>query len=70
MKKLIYLCMAILCMTFASCEKDEVGGTATQALAGEWYVTVDAVDANNNVTALDPLVWVSSLSIHSILQLM
>ena len=35
MKKLIYLCMAILCMTFASCEKDEVGGTATQALAGE-----------------------------------
>lgn len=54
MKKLIYLCMAILCMTFASCEKDEVGGTATQALAGEWYVTVDAVDANNNVTALDP----------------
>ena len=46
--------MAILCMTFASCEKDEVGGTATQALAGEWYVTVDAVDANNNVTALDP----------------
>ena len=46
--------MAILCMTFASCEKDEVGGTATQALAGEWYVTVDAVDANNNVTAVDP----------------
>ena len=22
--------MAILCMTFASCEKEEVGGTATQ----------------------------------------
>lgn len=49
MKKLIYLCMAVLCMTFASCEKDEVGGTATEALAGEWYVTADAVDANGNV---------------------
>lgn len=41
--------MAVLCMTFASCEKDEIGGTATQALAGEWYVTADAVDANGNV---------------------
>ena len=49
MKKFIYLCIAILSMTFASCEKDEVGGTATQALAGEWYVTADACDANGNV---------------------
>ena len=49
MKKLIYLCMALFCMAFASCEKDEVGGTATQALAGEWYVTADACDANGNV---------------------
>lgn len=54
MKKLIYLCMAVLCMAFASCEKDEVGGTATQALAGEWYVTVDAVDANGNTVLEDP----------------
>lgn len=46
MKKIIYLFIAVLSMTFASCSKDEVGGTATQALAGEWYVTVDAVDAN------------------------
>lgn len=48
MKKLLYLCVAVLSLAFASCEKDEVGGTATQALAGEWYVTVDAVDANGN----------------------
>lgn len=41
--------MAVFCMTFASCGKDEIGGTATQALAGEWYVTVDAVDAAGNV---------------------
>ena len=33
-------------VSFASCEKDEVGGTATEALAGEWYVTVTAVDDN------------------------
>lgn len=49
MKKFIYLSLAVLCMAFASCGKDEVGGTATQALAGEWYVTVDAVDADGNV---------------------
>ena len=48
MKKLLYLCVAVLSLAFASCTKDEVGGTATQALAGEWYVTVDAVDANGN----------------------
>lgn len=46
--------MAVLSMAFASCEKDEVGGTATQALAGEWYVTVDAVDASGNTVLEDP----------------
>lgn len=49
MKKILYLCLAVLSMTFASCGKDEIGGTATQALAGEWYVTADAVDADGNV---------------------
>lgn len=53
MKKLIYLCLAVLSMTFASCEKDEIGGTATQVLAGEWYVTVDQADADGNVIAPD-----------------
>lgn len=38
---------------FASCEKDEIGGTATEALAGEWHVTVDAVDDAGNVVAED-----------------
>ena len=44
MKKiLLFVCIAAG-LVLTSCEKIEVGGTATQALAGEWYVTVDAVD--------------------------
>lgn len=35
------------------CEKDEIGNTATEALAGEWKVTVDAVDEGGNVIAED-----------------
>lgn len=50
MKKAIYLLMMCAGVLFlASCEKDEIGGTTTEALAGEWYVTVDAVDANGTV---------------------
>ena len=30
----------------AACSKDEIGGTATQSMAGQWYVTIDAVDDN------------------------
>lgn len=55
MKKAIYALM--LCvggLLFSSCEKDEVGSTATEALAGEWYVTVDAVDDAGNTLAKDP----------------
>ena len=47
MKKLIYFaCMLVGLFMMTSCEKDEIGGTATQSLAGEWYVVADAVDAN------------------------
>ena len=48
MKKILYF--AALAMMFAgsSCSKDEVGGTSTEALAGEWFVTIDAVDDNGN----------------------
>jgi len=50
MKKAIYLLMCVGVLLLASsCEKDEVGETATVALAGEWYVTVDGVDASGNV---------------------
>lgn len=54
MKK-TFLYMAILVSSilfFTSCQKDEIGGTATQDMAGEWYVTAAAVDASGNV--VDP----------------
>lgn len=54
MKKAIYLLMIIIAgVTFTSCEKDEIGGTATESLAGEWYVTVDAVDDAGNTVYED-----------------
>lgn len=31
-------------VAFTSCEKEEIGNTATVEMAGDWYVTVDAVD--------------------------
>ncbi|MCD7941505.1 MAG: hypothetical protein LUH50_16455 [Bacteroides intestinalis] len=54
MKKAIYLLMMCAGVLVISCEKDEIGKTATQALAGEWYVTVDGVDANGTVLYEDP----------------
>lgn len=49
MKKVVYLLIMAAGLALASCEKDEVGNTATKALAGEWYVTVDGVDASGAV---------------------
>ncbi len=54
MKKLLYLTSIALCAIFTSCEKDEIGGTATEALAGQWYVVYDGVDENGEVTMEDP----------------
>jgi hypothetical protein len=45
--------MGLAGLLFTSCEKDEIGGTATESMAGEWYVTVDAVDAAGNVVYSD-----------------
>lgn len=36
-----------------SCEKDEIGGTATEKMAGEWYVTCVAIDASGNLMYTD-----------------
>ncbi|WP_028911439.1 lipid-binding protein [Prevotella sp. MA2016] len=45
MKKILYLATLLLCAVLTtSCEKEEVGGTATESLAGEWYVTANVVD--------------------------
>ena len=53
MNKHIVWLFSLLVFVLAGCEKDEIDGTATEALAGEWYVTVDAVDEGSNVVAED-----------------
>lgn len=40
-------------ISFTSCKKDEVQGTATQETAGEWYVTADAVKADGSLVEKD-----------------
>ena len=56
MKKNIYklFALSLLLIGATSCEKEEIGGTAVQDMCGEWYVMVDGVDANGNVTYEDP----------------
>ena len=49
MKKVLYLAMLLFCATFTSCEKEEIGGTATENIAGDWYVTIDLTDGNGEV---------------------
>ena len=49
MKKTIFLMIIAVAALFASCEKDEVGGTATESMAGEWYVNLDLLDENGDV---------------------
>ena len=49
MKKVLYLATLLLCMTFTACQKEEIGGTATQNLAGEWYVKANVVNADGSV---------------------
>lgn len=56
MKKiLLYTLMLFAGLTFlASCEDEEIGTTETVSMAGEWYVTVKAVDADENIIYDDP----------------
>jgi len=51
MKKILYFATLLFGLTLTSCEKDDIGGTATEATAGQWYVTVDAADENGNLVA-------------------
>lgn len=54
MKKVLYFAAMLLTMTLTtSCEKEEVDNTATVATAGQWYVTIDAVDESGNVVFED-----------------
>ncbi|MCD7933303.1 MAG: hypothetical protein LUH15_19185 [Tannerellaceae bacterium] len=54
MKKIILLSIMIAGIFLTSCEKDKIGGTATESLAGEWYVTVDAMNADGSTWGEDP----------------
>ena len=44
MKKVLYFATLLLCMAMVSCSKEEIGGTATEALAGQWYVQGNVVE--------------------------
>lgn len=46
MKKIFYYTALLLCSMMVSCDKEEVGGTAVESMAGQWYVMIDAVDEN------------------------
>ena len=54
MKKTLYsiLMLVGVLVAFTSCEKEEIGNTATVETAGEWHVSVAALDASGEV--LDP----------------
>lgn len=54
MKKLFLALAALATLTFVSCEKKEVGGTAVQDMSGEWYVHVVAIDEDGTVLYEDP----------------
>ena len=49
MKKVLYFAALLFCAGLTSCEKDEIGGTETESMAGDWYVTVDGADESGNV---------------------
>lgn len=52
MKKIYFAIVALAALTLASCEKDPVGGTAVQALAGQWVVHVDGYDTKGDSVAV------------------
>ena len=53
MKKILFLLIAAGVL-WTSCEKEEISGTATQSVAGEWIVTFDGVKADGSMAYEDP----------------
>jgi len=49
----IYALLFFLGLSIVSCKKDEIGGTNGEKTAGEWYVTVVAIDEAGNVVMED-----------------
>lgn len=56
MKKIfLYITMSVVALLFAtSCEKKEIGGTATEAMSGEWIVHYYGIDSVGNNVYDDP----------------
>lgn len=52
MKKIVLL-FSLAMFVFQSCKKDEIGGTATEKVAGEWSVTADALKADGSLVEKD-----------------
>lgn len=48
MKKVFYFAALLFGLTFTACSKEDIEDTATVNTAGQWYVTVDAVDEDGN----------------------
>ena len=44
-----FFALSLFVLGVTSCAKEEIGGTAVQDMAGEWYVEVDYVDEDGNV---------------------
>ena len=53
MKKIFYAICALATLTFASCEKEPIGGTAVEAMSGQWYVQISGVDENGELLLED-----------------
>lgn len=49
MKKVLFAIVALAAVMLTSCEKDPIGGTATQDMAGQWYVNVQGLDTDGSV---------------------
>lgn len=61
MKRIIYIAIALITLAFTSCEKEDVGGTATQAMSGDWVMTF--TDGTNSWTAPHALTFNTSANL-------
>ncbi|MGM9735764.1 MAG: lipid-binding protein [Candidatus Cryptobacteroides sp.] len=49
MKRLVYAMIVLAAALSVSCQKDEIGNTATVEMAGEWYVRADILDTDGTL---------------------
>lgn len=53
MKKIFFALLALASFALSSCEKEKIGGTAMESMAGQWYVTVQGLDEDGTVLYTD-----------------